>query len=187
MGLGNHGSSRTYLNIKEGKIAIRKGDQVEYFGNVSGYLTGIDIKDGKFGKELHLTLNDDGETYVLQTKFDGGYARGFMMAIKNADLRLPMVLVPKYEVVGDKKKSTMFINQDGTGIKWYWTKDNPGDLPQMTSREWKGKTEWDNTAQMEYLEKMILEDIKPKLSPARVGENSNTPAPAEQNNDDLPF
>lgn len=200
MGLSNGtGGRKTFLNIKEGKIALRAKDgSIETFTHVSGVLTSITIKEGKFGKELHLGLSDDGEEFLLQMKFDSGYARAFMMAIKNADLRLPMALAPKYEESDGKKKSSLFINQDGKGVKWFWTKEKPGDLPPMTSREWKGKTEWDNTAQMAYLEKMLLEEILPQLPhPAVAGAVANDTAKPQlvkeqtkledMPEDDLPF
>jgi hypothetical protein len=200
MGVSNSttGGRRTYLNISKGKIAMRQGTGIELFDNLSGMLTSITIHEGKFGKELHLGINDNGDEFLLQMKFDSGYARGFMMAVKNADLKAPMVLAPKHEVVGDKQKATLFVNQFGKGLKWFWSKDNPGDLPQMTSREWKGKIEWDNTAQLAYLENMLLTEIVPQLVHPAVagGAQGEAPQPkymkeqpklADMPEDDLPF
>lgn len=196
MGLGTQsGGRRTFLNISKGKIVLRTDKGIEPFDNISGVLTSITIHEGKFGKELHLGITDNGDEFLLQMKFDSGYARGFMMAIKNADLKSPMVLTPKHEVVNDKQKSTLFVNQFGKGLKWFWNKDNQGDLPPMTSREWKGKIEWDNTAQLAYLEKMLLEEIKPLLPhPAvAVGTDAGNGIHAtdttfhDEPDDDLPF
>lgn len=187
MGLGNKGGKKNYLNIKEGKIIMKVGDTYEPFDHISGMITNVGTHEGRFGKELHITIQDDADEFLLQVKFDSGYSRGFLMAIKNADLSLPVVLVPKYEEKDSKKKSTLFINQNGKGVRWAWVKDNPGDLPPMKQVTLKGEKVWDNTDEMNYLEKMLLEEIKPKLSavvPAVVESNGDD---APDSEDDLPF
>lgn len=196
MGLGSNTSgSKTFLNIKEGKIARRlAGGGVESHDNLTGHLTGIAWHDGNFGRELHLTITDGAESYLLQMKWDGGYSVTFCKIIKNADLRLPMTLIPKFEEKDGRKRSSMFIQQDGRALKWFWNKDNPGDLPNLVKHEIRGQAVWDNTAQMAYLEKMLREEIIPNLPhPAVTGATPQaasapaaaTDAPFEE--DDLPF
>lgn len=200
MGLSNEtGGRKNFLNISKGRIVAKDKDgNLNYFTTVSGLLTSISTKDGKFGKELHIGLHDKGEDFLLQMKIESGYAKCFMKAIKNVDLRLPLQLTPKHEVDGDRQTASMFLNQDGKAIKWFWTKENPGTLPPPTSREWKGKTEWDYTAQLAYLENMLLTEIVPRLQhPAVAGAVQSTePQPKymkeqtkleDMPEDDLPF
>lgn len=191
MGLGNYSGNRVYLNIKEGELAMKKDGQTHLFDHVSGVITDLSIQDGKFGKELHVTLTDGPETYILQMKFDGGYSRSFLMAIKNTDLKRPVMLVPKYRVEGERKLASLLIIQDQKGVKWFYTKENPRDCPQPVQVKYKGQLQWDNTDQMLFLEKLVLNDIKPLLVPAAI-----VPAPvagedvqqeSAETSDDLPF
>ena len=80
-----------------------------------------------------------------------------------------MTLIPSFKIEEGKEKRTMFISQQkkgdakSMGLKWYWTKANPGNLPALSKVEYKGKELWDNTAQQAYLEEVLLMHIKPKL------------------------
>jgi hypothetical protein len=69
-------------------------------------------------------------------------------------------------VDGDKRNSVMFINQDGKGLKHYWTKDNPGQLPNLEKIKIKGKDTWDDTKRLEYLENFVKDLFNSKVEPA---------------------
>lgn len=108
-------------------------------------------------------INDGNEDFQLQMRLDSGYGRAFCNIILNADLKKRMKISPTFETVDDKQKSGMFINQGGTALKWYFTKDNPHDLPPMEKVIFKGKENWDNTKQLEYYINMLLTKVKPAL------------------------
>ena len=174
MGLGQNSGRGTFVNIRKGVLTIKKGDVIEEYGNLSGQLTGIDIQDDKFPnsddtyRKLALTIVDGSDHFILQMKMGSGYANGLCMALPNADLSLPITFIPSLKVVDGKDKATMFLSQQKPGqkaqsLKWYWTKDNPGNLPRLDKITYKGKEVWDNTKQQAYLEEVLLLHIKPKL------------------------
>ena len=172
MALLNNSTSAIYLNITSGKIARRiknesdtsksrtnKGGKLiheELYDNVSGFITGIKIKDGVYGRQLSINIDDDGERAVLQMPFSSGYAISFLKALPNADLKQKVTLIPKSEEKDDKtKKTVLFISQGGKGVKWAFTKDNPNGLPDMEKIKVKGKETWDDSKQLEYFERYI--------------------------------
>jgi hypothetical protein len=197
MGLQQQGPSVTYVNITKGKLAIKKQDKtVETFDSLTGHLSGIEIKEDEYQgtkfEKLELTLDDDSR-YILQMRLDSGYARGFLFAIKNADLSQPMTIIPNSKEVNGKSQNTVFLKQGNTSLKWVWTKDHPGDLPQLSKVVVKGKDVWDNTDQMNYLKEMLQKEIIPKLgTPApkvevQKGRVLITEPIGDDNADDLPF
>jgi hypothetical protein len=110
-------------------------------------------------------------------KYASGYATSFLKALPNADLSQFITLSPKLIVDGDKKQSVLFISQNQKGLKHFWTKDNPRDLPPMVKIKRKGIEEWDDTDRMEYLENYVKDNILPKIKPTLqdVNEGDDTP------------
>jgi hypothetical protein len=179
MGLNNTSNSVTYLSVQNGKIAKRvqevtaasksrtvessgKVVHEELFDSITGTMTAIITREGNFGKELQITLTDD-RPYVLQLKLSSGPASSFLRALPNVELSKPVTLIPKIEIKGEVKRTSVIIAQGGKGVKWAFTKDFPGDLPAMKQIKVKGKDVWDDSEQLEYFEKMIT-DINNKLS-----------------------
>lgn len=178
---------KVFCSIKKGEV-IHKNPAGEYetHGGVTGILTDIFVKtDGKYGPELHLSLFDK-NVYVLQMKLDSGYGRAFLKIIPNADLAIPMSIVPTYRPPKDGQEfgeSGMIITQGGKALKWAYTKDNPNGLPPLEQLTVKGKKVWDNTKQIEFLLNVALNQIKPMLQPLHVltRGNPNSFAPQEAN------
>lgn len=205
MGLGNSSASKTYLGIREGKIAHRKGDSTtDYYDHIRGYITDVYIKeDGKFGRELHIVIRDGQDLYVLQMRLESGYARSFLRIIKNAALADPVTIIPTYKLTEDSQQAGMIVTQNGAALKWYYTRNNPNGLPELEPckvRDPKtGKLidGWDNTRQMDFLIRMLHTEIRPVLTPAKVGISRENVAAVqspvstadeyEPQPDDLPF
>lgn len=179
MGLENSNSA-TFLTIGNGKIVrqvmaptatsverTNKNNKVvheESYDKITGIITGITTREHEeYGKFWDITLTDGGDTYKLQFKYSSGYASAFLKALPNADLSKPLTIIPKMTVEGDKKKTTLFLNQGGTALKWAYTKDNPNGLPQMVQVKVKGQLQWDDSDMMEFLENMVKNDIQPQL------------------------
>jgi hypothetical protein len=177
MGLGNSSASKTYLGIKEGKVAHRKGDNsTDYYDHITGFLTDIYVKeDGKFGRELHIVIRDGQDLYVLQMRLESGYARAFLRVIKNAALAEPVTIIPIYKVTEEGQQAGMIVTQNGSALKWYYTRTQPNGLPELEPCKMKdpktGKLVdgWDNTKQMQFLVQMLYSEIRPVLTPAKVG------------------
>jgi hypothetical protein len=182
MGLNNNQSSSIYLQISNGKLVrsfssptqksisrinkVGKEVNEEFYDSLTGYIKGISTKETEYGKFWVINVNDGENDYTLSTNYSGGYAVSFLKAIPNADLSRVMTITPKIMVDGDKRNSVMFINQDGKGLKHYWTKDNPGNLPNLEKIKIKGKDTWDDTKRLEYLENFVKDLFNSKVEPA---------------------
>jgi hypothetical protein len=182
MGLNNNQSSSIYLQISNGKLVrsfssptpksvsrtnkVGKEVHEEFYDSLTGYVKGISTKETEYGKFWVINVNDGENDYTLSTNYSGGYAVSFLKAIPNADLSRVMNITPKIMVDGDKRNSVMFINQDGKGLKHYWTKDNPGALPNLEKIKIKGKDTWDDSKRLEYLENFVKDLFNSKVEPA---------------------
>jgi hypothetical protein len=182
MGLNNNQSSSIYLQISNGKLVrsfssptpksvsrtnkVGKEVHEEFYDSLTGHVKGISTKETEYGKFWVINVNDGESDYSLSTNYSGGYAVSFLKAIPNADLSRVMTITPKIMVDGDKRNSVMFINQDGKGLKHYWTKDNPGQLPNLEKIKIKGKDTWDDTKRLEYLENFVKDLFNSKVEPA---------------------
>lgn len=197
MALGNN-SNAIYLSVSDGKIVrqfknatdksttrvSKTGKTVheEHYDYVEGLITSITTKENDYGKFWMVTIEDDGARYILQFNYSGGTAGAFLKQLPNLDLSKNVKLIPKQTIDGDKKKSTIFLNQGGSAMKWFWNKDNPGDLPPLKKVKVKGKEQWDDSEQMEFLESYVRTEIVPKLTgtPAAVGHSV-------EEDDEVPF
>ncbi len=181
MATGNATHS-SYYNISNGKICqsfkqmvegsterITKTGKVVYekfYDFIDGVITGIETRENDYGKNWLVSLLDEetGQTQVLQFSYSSGYSAAFLKALPNVDLSKKVKITPKLTIEGDKKKTTVFINQGGAACKWAYTKDNPNGLPELKQIKVKGKITWDDSDVMEFLEKMVNEQIKPQLN-----------------------
>jgi len=182
MGLKSASGGVQYLTIQGGKIARRvqepterskerviessgKHIHEELYDTLEGTMTGISTRDGNYGKELLITVNDGEQSFQLQLKLSSSPASSFLRALPNLDKSKPFLIIPKMEMKGDIRRTTIVLSQDNKGVKWAFTKDAPGDLPPMKKIKVKGKDVWDDSEQLEYFEKLIAEtDIKLKAT-----------------------
>lgn len=188
-------SNAIYLSIGEGKITRRVKEPTgrsrerinkngvtvheEHYPAVEGIITDISVKDGDYGKQWIVKLEDDGDEYQLQMPYSSGYSASFLKALPNVDLSKKVRLTPKLTIEGDKKRTTLFIKQEGKAVKWAFTKENPQGIPQLRQIKVKGVTQWDDTDVMEFLENVVQEQIKTKLKGEQV--------PETESDDNLPF
>jgi hypothetical protein len=193
MGLNQSQSKGVFLSITNGKLVRqfssptdksvsrvnKMGREVheEFYDSLSGWLTEIKTKESEYGKSWVLVLKDEQGSYNLEMKYSSGYATSFLKAIPNATLSEVITLSPKLIVDGDKKQSVLFISQNGKGLKHFWTKDNPRDLPPMVKKKVRGVDIWDDTERMDYLENYVKDNILPKIKPTLqdVNEGDDTP------------
>lgn len=194
MALGNSNSA-IYLSVSDGKIVRRfkeptaqskartnkMGNTVheESYDYVEGMITGITVRDSDYGKFWCVNIQDGADSYILQFQYSGGNANSFLKSIPNADLRKPIRIRPAVEIDGDKKRSKLFLVQDDKALRWFWTKDNPGQMPNLKKIKIKGVEQWDDSDMMEYLEAYVKEHITPKLGG---GDIANA-----QEDEDVPF
>lgn len=175
-------STAIYLTISDGKICRRvqspttssiqrttKDGRVvneEHYNGWMGKITNIQTRESEYGKEWQVEINDGTSTVILSFKYSSGYAASFLKALPNVKLSEPVTLIPKVTIDGDKKRTTLFLNQNGAAIKWAYTKDNPNGCPGLKQIKVKGQSTWDDSDMMEFLESMVNNDILPQLNGA---------------------
>ena len=181
MGLNQSQSKGVFLSITNGKLVrqyptpteksvarINKmGREVheEFYDSLSGYITDVKTRESEYGKSWVIVVKDEQTSYNLECGFSSGYAMSFLKALPNAKLQELLTLSPKLIIDGDKKQSVLFISQNGNGMKHYWTKANPGELPDLKKIKVKGKDTWDDSERLEFLEEYVKNTILPKIKP----------------------
>ena len=160
----------------------------EFYDFIDGIITGIESRESTYGKQWSITIKDDLETQVLQMNYSGGYAAAFLKTLPNVDILAKVKIIPKLTIEGEKKKTTLFISQNGGALKHFYSKDTPNGLPQLKKVKIKGKDAWDDSDMMEFLEAMVKTSIVPKMA-AKKAEPVLQAANVEDNGEDgeLPF
>ena len=186
MGLGNSEARAAFITIGNGKMCrqvqepsatpierVNKNGKTvheEFYDSLTGRIVSIEAKDdGDFGKKWEVLLEDRaGERFKLKMSYISGYSGAFLKTLPNVDLSKEVTLIPNLKEEDGKKKTTMFVKQDGRALKHFYNRDNRHGLPEMVQVKVKGKMTWDDSDQMEFLENMVMTEIVPKLLPANV-------------------
>lgn len=223
MGLGNRSNSNTvFCRVAEGKIVIssnsadssavkrinKVGKEVweRFYDELSGKLVGISLREGDYNgtptKDWNFTLDDKGTRFVLTMRYDSSYAKRLINALANVDdFSKTLCLLPwRLDETKSPTKKVM------TGMSLYkgehpnkatriMPKYEKEQMPEMKTVVLKGVTQYDDTEICQFLEKVVQEQIVPKLKEASsdvafdaLGEE----APLESElgvgaSDDLPF
>tara|TARA_R110000868_G_scaffold353913_1_gene615143 strand:+ start:70 stop:660 length:591 start_codon:yes stop_codon:yes gene_type:complete len=196
MGLNqSQNESLVFLAIANGKIVRQFKDKTEksvsrvnkmgrevheeFYDSLTGILKDVSTKESEYGKFWVVKMESEGKLYQIEMNYSGGYAASFLKTIPNADLTKEFTLTPKLTIDGDKKKSVIFINQGGLGLKWFFTRDNPNGMPELAKIKVKGKDTWDDSDRMEFLENYVKSNILPKLN--------NKSSQVQEDEDEIPF
>jgi len=194
MGLqSNQSGNGVFLSITNGKLVRqfkqptdksvkrvnKMGKEVheEFYDSLTGFISDIKTKESDYGKFWVVSVKDDKYTYFLEMKYSSGYAVSFLKTLPNVSFSEVVTLTPKLTIDGDKKSSVVFINQNGVGLKHFWNKANPGELPQLKQIKVKGVNVWDDSDRMLYLENFVKDSILPLIKPVL----------QDFNEDDTPF
>lgn len=141
----------------------------EHYGYIDGIITGIFTREHvTYGKSWIIVLDDEGTKQFLQMPYSGGTTSAFLKMLPNIDLAATVKIIPNKKTVEGKEKTSLFVTQDGVPVKWFWNKENPGELPPMEKKKVKGKETWDDWDQMEYLEKYVVTEILPQLKQSNI-------------------
>jgi hypothetical protein len=179
-------NNATYYSVSDGKICRQHKQPVEgsierttksnkvvhetFYRALKGKIVDIQTRENDYGKQWSVTLqNEDGTKDILQFQYSSGYAGGFLKTLPNVDLTQDVVIVPNMKIEGDKKRTTVFLQQEGKALKHFFTKDDPKGLPELKQIKVKSKVTWDDSDMMEFLEAYVNENIKPQL-----GKNGGT-------------
>lgn len=136
-----------------------------------GKLTKVEKEATDYGYVLRIHLLAAGTNHILTIPYSGRISLSFLTRIRNADLSKHIQLVTfrgKAKDGTDKEHDVLLVNQhDGAEwvlVKPFYTKDEPKGLPPMVQIPIKGVPTWDDTDQMAYLQKHVVEDwLAPKL------------------------
>jgi hypothetical protein len=183
MALTKNESKTIFLSISDGNIVrqfkepnertkqrtTKTGKLVheERFRDLTGMLTKIESRENDFGKQLTVHFTDGSEYYSVSMPYSSRYSSSLLKAIPNLDLTQPIKLMPwAMQDKNDSSKTVTGITlyQSGNKIAPAFTKDNPGEMPQMRQIKVKGKITWDDSDMMDWLEanaKSLLAAIKP--------------------------
>lgn len=187
--LQNSGDGRTFLNTFKGKFTVRVNEQTE----------GAIKRTNKVGKdvyELHYdTLEDvvlqkiekresedyglswnvflaearSDEAFTLTLPFSSRITMGLFLRLPNMELNKPFSL--KLYYFDQEERASMVVYQNRQKVEPAFTKDNPNGLPDLVKTVINGQSTWDSTARMEFLEKLINEQVNPQLN--QLGDHSD--------------
>jgi hypothetical protein len=183
MGLNqSQNESVIFLQISNGKIVRQSKVPVEnsvsrinklgrevhelFYDSINGVITDVVTRESEYGKSWVVSIKSEGKLYKLEFNYSSGYATSFLKALPNVSFGDVVTLSPKLIIDGDKKKSVLFISQDGKGLKHFFTRDNPNGLPELKKIKIKGKESWDDSDRMEFLEQYVQNNIIPMLKPS---------------------
>lgn len=204
MGLKSRtGGSITYLNVMFGKLVQKvnadregaqkrfnkKGDEVWelHHDSFEGRLIEASINPGNFGETIDLVFEDDGKRYKISMLFESSYGRSFLFKIPNINTEELMILAPYSFEDGDRTVTGITVYQEGDKLGNFWTKEEPGKLPDLEVIKRKGKPDmYDDGDRMEFLKKAFEHAFGGMEPPAQEEKEPEKEAVIEEE-DDLPF
>ena len=161
MALNKQTKSSTYLTIVGGKISQRvpegtegsvartlkngpnEGSEVHelQYGSVSGRIIGGSVENGDYGDQIAVELKDGKETYILKLPWNSKLRDAFVKRMPNIDIAQDVEII----CFPDKqdKSPVLLIKQNGSFVKFAYTKENPNGLPSPSKKTVRGKEEWD--------------------------------------------
>lgn len=140
-----------YLTIREGKIAKKVGETYQMFDSVEGYIRGISTRKHLYGTDLCIMLEDD-QMYQLQIRMKGeepskqtAYFIAFAHCCPAINPHQRVEFIPNLKVVDDKKRSALFLKQNGETMKWAYKVGQDGVPAPEELKNKKGEvisTDW---------------------------------------------
>ena len=197
MGLKANTGKKTYLTIREGKIAKKDGEQYLMFDSIEGYLVGLSTRDGKYGTELCIDIKDD-ELYQLQIRIkgeDGGkqttHFISFAHCSPNIDVSKKIEFIPSLKIVEDKKRSALFFKQGGEILKWAFKRGEGMPDPEEVFNK-KGELVSVDWSEVEAFRLDKVNELAARVSESKEFNNmvagpSVTEDTPDAESDDLPF
>ena len=143
--------SALYYSIRNGKVTRYSKTQVDgttvvpakdgsprfYFiydfieGEIESFRTREEEIAGIKKLFFQITMVDDGEKYIVDLDTDSNYFRAFAMTILSGDPDANTRLVPFMREEEGKKKTGLYVIQHGKPLKYKYTKESPGDMPNI--------------------------------------------------------
>ena len=188
-----------YLTIREGKIAKKEGDKYILFDSVEGYIRAISTRDHKYGTDLCITLEDD-QMYQLQIKMKGeeatskqtAYFIAFAHCCPAINPHQRVEFIPSLKIVDDKKRSALFLKQNGEVLKWAFKIGQDGVPAPEELKNKKGEVISVDWSEVEAYRVDKVNEFTRNLAPVVpndiVTDHAVNPyVESPQDDDDLPF
>lgn len=175
MGLEKQEGRKIFLNISDGKIVRQHQNPIEgttvtrtnknskvvheeFFKAVTGIITDIKSKETPFGMVWEISVQDGDEDFVVSFNYSSRYTNHFFRALPNADLSQPLSIHPwsmKDKKDPSKQAIGLSLYQNKEKLEFAYTKEEPGDMPDLKQTKVKGKIQWDDSDQLEFFEKLV--------------------------------
>jgi hypothetical protein len=160
MGLQNNNTNGTYVHISNGKLVVKENGEQVFYDQLTGIITNVEFIIDEYNEKQYevarFTLLDGHDKYLLKMRTDSGYFRGFVNALKMANITQPIVVSPSSKEENGKTRTTCFLRQNGKPLKHAFTKDNMGDLPQVERVVVNGVEQWDSSKQLMYWKTWLM-------------------------------
>jgi len=150
MSLGTR-QRKTYLNIKDGKIVVRKPDGAQVlYDFIEGSLTGITKQPREFKGETVLYWyfdleGDGGEAYSLALHYNSGVAKAILNSLASVETFGKI----KIETYLKNEFTKTLVYNNGEKLNWKYT-----ELPPVEIVELGGKTVKDDSKRMSFFEEI---------------------------------
>lgn len=166
---------KTYVNVLDGKMSIKvrpgtpgavsrenKKKVIVHemrYDQISGYLTGFNHRQGGFGTELLIELEDNGTNYQVQVPWSSRHTKCFLVTCPNIDIKKPITIRP-YKFEDEKVKgkfiSGMTILQDGQKLVPAFAKERIPPMTKLVDQRGRpvlinGVQPWNDQDQMAFL------------------------------------
>ena len=204
--LENSSENKTFVSIIDGRFTIRaekntpkakerlnKNGVLVYelqFDTISGMLEKIievstENQYGNF-RNFVFIIRDGNELYNVTMPYSSRESKGFLMRLPNVDITKEI----KFKIA-KKEHAFTWLTQNDLTVPSKWTKDNPGELPQMIETLINGKKGFDDSEQMKFLFNFIQQNVLSKIITQSPDQGANSPQLPETNipavHDDLPY
>ena len=187
-----------YLTIREGKIAKKEGETYVLFDSVEGYIRGISTREHKYGTDLCIQLEDD-QMYQLQVRLKGeepskqtAYFIAFAHCCPAINPHQRVEFIPNLKIVDDKKRSALFLKQNGETMKWAYKVGQDGVPAPEELKNKKGEVISVDWSEVEAYRIDKVNEFAASLAPSVprdiIQEHGVNPFSESMNDgDDLPF
>lgn len=181
-------SKRKFATISDGRIVVSHLNPIEgvtqtrlnkngktvheqFCKSFTGNITDIIAKETSFGKVWEITMIDkkEDEEVVISWNYSSRYTNNFFRALPNVDFSKEVTLQPWSMIDKNdptKKVIGLSLYQNGEKVPFLWTREQPGEMPELKQTKRKGKVEWDDSDQLDFFENYLKSTILPKMTAA---------------------
>lgn len=190
MALGNN-SSALYVDIRNGKIfryskteekgttpvLNTKGEKKFYYiyDYIEGHVTNFSTREEEIQNTkkmiFQIHMQDGSDNYVVKMGLDTTYFRMFCSVIPNIDWTKKVRLIPRIKEENGVKKSSLIVVNNGTPMKFAFTRENLNGKPDITiTKNKKGEViDVDREEETQFFLDLVGKTLPKLVHPALAG------------------